>query len=101
MWCCLISAVLATALMSDGSPPGAAADQVFKGKVVSVAQMKLTASDPAGQLMQTFDIPAGTTVTLNGKSAGLMELMMGDMVTITMDGKKIKTVAAMRNIKVN
>lgn len=101
MWSWLISTVVAATIVSVASPPGMVEDQIFKGKVISVAAAKLTVSDPAGQIMQSFSIPVGTNVTLNGKSAALMELMMGDMVTITMDGQKVKSVVAMRNIKVH
>lgn len=100
MWSWLISTVVTATIVSVASPPGVVDDQLFKGKVVSVADAKVTVSDPAGQIMQTFSIPAGTNVTLNGKSAALMELMMGDMVTITLDGQKVKSVVALRNIKV-
>ncbi len=100
MWSCLISAVLVSTLAAPPLPVDAMNDDVFGGKVVSVSERKLTVSDHAGQMMQTFDIPDGTKVTLNGKAAMLMELMRGDAVTITKDGKQIKTIAAVRSIKV-
>ncbi len=97
MWCCLISVAVAANLATG---PDVANDQVFDGKVTTVTEGKLSVSDSAGQMMQTFAVPSGAKVTLNGKSAGLMELMRGDAVTITMDGKQIKSIAAVRNIKV-
>lgn len=101
MWSVLVSAVMLATMGSVATPPGVVDDQTFDGKVVSVAEKKLTVSDSAGQIMQSFTIPEGAKITLNGKAAGLMELMAGDVVTLTMDGQKIKTVAAMRSIKVN
>lgn len=95
---CLLATALTATLgwMAVSSPE----DQVFDGKVVSVAEKALTVSDTRGQILQTFEIPVTTKVTLNGKPAALMELMMGDVVKVTLSGRTIKVVEAVRSIKV-
>lgn len=92
--------ILAAAFGVLASASVNAEDQIFGGKVISVMENKLMMSDPAGQTIQTYTLTEGSKVTLNGKSAALGDLMMGDNLTVTIDGQKVKLVAAVRSRKV-
>ncbi len=96
-----MTALLTTSVMAASAMVDAPTEQAFDGKVVSTTLTEITVSASTGQTLQTFAVPASTKVTLNGKPAVLMELMMGDAVKITMNGRQIKSIEATRNIKVS
>ena len=74
-----------------------AADKTHEGKVVSVAEGKLTMTDNDGKNEHNHTIAATTKITLDGKEAKLADLKAGDKIKVTQDDAgKVTAVAATR-----
>jgi hypothetical protein len=80
------------ALVVWASVPVWAAD-MHQGKVVEVGAGKLAMTDMAGKNQHTHEVAADAAVTCEGKTCGLTDVQVGDMVTVTTDTKDGKTVA--------
>jgi hypothetical protein len=83
---------VALALTVWASAPVWAAD-MHQGKVVEVSAGKLTMTDMAGKNQHTHEVAADAAITCEGKTCGLTDVKVGDMVTVTTDTKDSKTVA--------
>jgi len=84
--------VVTLALAAWSSTPTWAAD-MHQGKVVEVSAGKLTMTDMAGKNQHAHEVAADAAITCEGKTCGLTDVKVGDMVTVTIDTKDGKTVA--------
>lgn len=68
------------------------------GIVVSATAGKLVMTDKEGKNEHSHEVTLVAKVTLNGQPAQLVQLMKGDMVSVTMDPEgQVISVAAMRS----
>jgi hypothetical protein len=56
-----------------------------QGKVVKTSAGELVMTDAEGKNQHTMQVPAGATVTRDGKEAKLTDLKAGDTITVTTD----------------
>lgn len=75
----LIAALLALVWATSA----ACAEEVHKGKVVSVSNGKLTMTDMAGKNEHSHMVPADATITCDGQRCKLDDLTKGCIVTVT------------------
>ena len=80
------------ALAMGASVPTWAAD-MHQGKVVKVGAGKLTMTDMAGKNQHSHEVATDAAITCEGKTCGLSDVKVGDMVTVTTDTKDGKTMA--------
>ena len=66
---------------------------MHQGKVVEVSAGKLTMTDMAGKNQHSHEVAPDAAITCEGKTCGLSDVKVGDMVTVTTDTKDGKTVA--------
>ena len=69
------------------------APAMHQGKVVEVGAGKLTMTDMAGKNQHSHEVATDVAITCEGKTCGLSDVKVGDMVTVTTDTKDGKTVA--------
>ena len=87
----VISSVLGALTLATGLPVWAA--DMHQGKVVEVGPGKLTMTDTAGKNQHTHEVATDAAITGEGKTCGLTDVKVGDMVTVTTDMKDGKAVA--------
>jgi len=63
------------------------AEDVHKGKVVSVSNGKLTMTDMDGKNEHSHMVPAGATITCDGQTCKLDDLTKDCLVTVTREKK--------------
>ena len=93
----LALAVLALAMVLwAGAPVLAADEQIHEGKIVKVADGKLTMTDKDGANKHTHKVPATATITCDGKECKLEDLKTGFSVKVTtkQDEKTVTKVEA-------
>jgi len=74
-----------------------AAEKSHEGKVVSVAEGKLTMTDNDGKNEHSHMIAATVKITIDGKAGKLADLKKGDAIKVTQDDSgKVTAVAATR-----
>jgi hypothetical protein len=83
---------VAVALTVWASAPAWAAD-MHQGKVVEVGAGKLTMTDMAGKNQHSHEVATNAAITCEGKTCGLSDVKVGNMVTVTTDTKDGKTMA--------
>jgi len=71
----------------------ALAADIHQGKVVEVGAGKLTMADMAGKNQHSHEVATNAAITCEGKTCGLTDVKVGDMVTVTTDTKDGKTMA--------
>ena len=79
----LIAAILALVMITSASR----AEDVHKGKVVSVSNGKITMTDMDGKNEHSHMVPSDATITCDGKTCKLDDLNKGCWVTITREKK--------------
>lgn len=79
----LIAAMLALVWVTSS----ARAEEVHKGKVVSVSNGKLTMTDEDGRNEHSHMVPADATITCDGKTCKLDDLTKGCWITVTREKK--------------
>jgi hypothetical protein len=85
---CLVALALTVGALGCQSAP-----VMHQGKVSEVGAGKLTMTDMAGENQHTHEVAADAAITCEGKTCGLTDVKVGDMVTVTTDTKEGKTVA--------
>jgi len=82
---------VALALAVWASAPAVA--DMHQCKVVEADAGKLTMTDMAGKNQHSHEVATDAAITCEGKTCGLTDVKVGDMVTVTTDTKDGKTVA--------
>lgn len=67
--------------------PAVMADDVHEGKVVSIADGKLTMTDKDGKNEHSHMVPSDATITCDGKTCKLDDITKGCWVTVTREKK--------------
>ena len=89
--------IVSVAVLAMATSAVYAADKTHEGKVVSVAEGKLTMTDNDGKNEHNHAIAATAKITLDGKEAKLADLKKGDAIKVTQDDAgKVTAVAATR-----
>ena len=79
--------LLAAVLVLMWSAPIALAEEVHEGKVVSVANGKLTMTDKDGKNEHSHMVPTDATITCDGQTCKLDDITKGSWVSITREKK--------------
>jgi hypothetical protein len=82
-----LTCLLAALLILAWGTPNVSAEETHEGKVVSVADGKLTMTDKDGKNEHSHMVPKDATITCDGKDCKLDDLTKGCWVTVTQEKK--------------
>ena len=85
---CLVALTLTMGALGCQSAPA-----MHQGKVVEVGAGKLTMTDMTDKNQHTHEVATNAAITCEGKTCGLTDVKVGDMVRVTTDTKDSKTLA--------
>jgi hypothetical protein len=97
----LLLLVAATVLAAPAPPPASNQD-LHSGPVMAVMSDAIMIMDERDNSVETIAVTPQTKITLNGDSASLVDLQMGDQATVTANPSDEKltaiTISAMRRL---
>jgi hypothetical protein len=98
----LVSLMATTALAGGDPPAGVTQTDVHAGPVMGVMTDAIMIMDERDNIMETIAVTPQTKVMLNGQTASLIDIQMGDQVTVTAKFSEEKltaiTINAMRRL---